>query len=389
MKLSEVKLRVAYRLDPLLKPGVRVIYVKGQFAIREYEYIDTEKKWYVHMSDKTEPLMYDEKGLIAFIDSLKRVDGGYIPKFYDDNNMVPVPEKKQVAKEVVNVQITDAKKITVEASEKPVIANDAATETAKNETEAVSKAFVHIESKKKIYITKDYKLFELKKGNRALNKVKIAKIKKDIETGCNLLADCPIVVVEHGNKLMVIDGQHRLQVCKDLESYVWYVVRSELSLLEIAKMNSNTEKWKNEDYLNCYINTGNQNYMILKKFAGKYKFPLSANLRLLRDGFDMRTSGGNDMECFKSGNFMVKKYDEAVAIAEAVLLFEYFEGHHAREFVIAVSKIMAAKLVPIKDVAAAFMANRDKLKKQGNNKDYVMALEAVYNVGKHKRVVLV
>ena len=109
---------------------------------------------------------------------------------------------------------------------------------------------MHIESTIKVYVTKDWSLFGFKEGNRPLNKSKIKKIIADINGGSNLLKYCPIIVVPSGNKLTVIDGQHRLEVAKQLKTYIYYVIHDGMSLYEIAKMNSATEKWKPKDFIN-------------------------------------------------------------------------------------------------------------------------------------------
>ena len=187
--------------------------------------------------------------------------------------------------------------------------------------------FVHVKSLVDVYVTKNYRLFEMLDGNRELNKSKIRRIKDDIGKGSNLLPYCPIIVVEKGNKLQVIDGQHRLEVAKELGDYVYYVIHKGLSLYNIAKMNSNTEKWKAKDFINCYRTGGNKNYDQLQQVMDVYGFPLSVALEMLSTGKFMK-SGGNEnlMKHFHEGKFVVKKYREAVELANTVQKFDAFPG---------------------------------------------------------------
>ena len=61
--------------------------------------------------------------------------------------------------------------------------------------------------------TSDYGKFEMAVGNRVYKASHAAKIAKSIEEN-NMLAVCPIICIQRGNRLDVIDGQHRLGACK-------------------------------------------------------------------------------------------------------------------------------------------------------------------------------
>lgn len=400
MKLSEVKARVDYRMKPLLLPGVWVIYGAAQFAIKDYEWIDSANTWYVHRSTSTSPLEYSQEAMIRFIDSLKRVDGLRIPKFMDED-LHEQPQTPKGASHHGRNHLTPALKeklvLAIDEDEEVIEVLDEIAGEDDDVSEALrpaqgdnkSKAFVHIESPVKVYVTKDYGLFDLERGNRVLNKTKIKRIEADIKAGTNLLKECPIIVVERRDKLVIVDGQHRFQVCKNIGSYVWYVVRTGLSLLEIAKMNSNTEKWTQKDYLNCYINTGNPDYATLDKFEKEYGYPLGCCAELLVKGKNISGASTAIMEQFKAGKFQVLKFDEANQIACEVEKFRDFERHKGREFVIAITKIMNAGIVPISEVVAAWQKRKDMLTYCGQYKDYIVALEAICNVGKQKRILLI
>lgn len=247
----------------------------------------------------------------------------------------------------------------------------------------------HTESMVKVFFTKDYRRFIKVKGNRMLNKKKIKRIKDDITAGLDLLRYCPIIVAEKGGQLEIIDGQHRFAVATELKSHVWYIVADELTLLEIAKMNSNTEKWKNKDFIHCYASQGNSNYTIIDEFMKKYGFPLSVTVGLLTKGSILNDGGsGAIKEDFQGGNVRVTHEAEAQKIAETVMQFEGFAAKCSRTFVVAICKILEAQKTDIQEVVGAYLANRNRLVQHGSWKDYLVNLEAIVNIGKSKRRVI-
>src|SRR4051812_23470600 len=107
---------------------------------------------------------------------------------------------------------------------------------------------IHTLSAVKVYYTKDYDRFRFVKGNRDVDHARVRKIINDIHSGLDILRYCPLLTVENGEFLEVDDGQHRLEVCKKLGSYVWYVLAEDLTIEDIARINSVTERWKTSDF---------------------------------------------------------------------------------------------------------------------------------------------
>ncbi|CAB4126454.1 ParB/Sulfiredoxin [uncultured Caudovirales phage] len=247
----------------------------------------------------------------------------------------------------------------------------------------------HTESRIKVFFTKDYDRFAKLRGNRQLNTGKINRIKKDIlEEGLDMLRYCPILVHDKNGQLEVIDGQHRLAVARQLNSPVWYILADELTLAEIAKVNSRTEKWKTQDFVNCYVEQGNEHYAILRSFQEQYQFPYNVCARLLACGNLLTDSGVANKDGFESGKFEVKEEASARAVSDKVIMFSSFPGHKSRAFIVAICKIIDAGKVKVDDVAAAYAANKDMLILQTSYKAYLQNLETIMNKGKHTRVTI-
>ncbi len=389
MNRTEIKARVQFRMAPLLHKGVRILYKNAEFSITEYDFFDSSNTYVINVSDRKDPLEFSPEEMQEFINTIRRKDGIIVPKFNEDGTILgkKPPTKKGTSKQIKEGDEEEYEDIPEEIPEiSPEEEPKSVTPTPPHKTSK----FVHIEAAGKIYVTRDYSLFSHLQGNRVLNKSKIKHILDDVNAGTNLLKYCPIIVAEENNKLKIIDGQHRLEVAKQLKSNVWYVICDQLTLYQIAKMNSNTEKWKGSDFINCYAQTGNSNYIKLKEFASVYGFPLSVNLALLSSGIKVSDTGGSKstMKAFETGMFMVRKEDEAISVAQQVSLFSDFHAYKNRNFVVAICKIIQAGKIPLDEVIKAFEKNKEELVAQANWKNYLVNLETIVNIGKSKRRVI-
>ena len=71
----------------------------------------------------------------------------------------------------------------------------------------------------KVKVTDEYNIFTFAEGNRAINPAQVKNLIKSIE---NIgLIPTPIVVNE---KMQILDGQHRVEACRQLKMPVYYIV---------------------------------------------------------------------------------------------------------------------------------------------------------------------
>lgn len=248
----------------------------------------------------------------------------------------------------------------------------------------------HTKSKITIYQTDDYSLFKLLDGNRPLNKKKIEKIIHEIETGNDILDEVPILVNENKNHLEVLDGQHRLEVAKKLKRSVHYTIKkSKMSLYNVAKVNSNTEKWTSEDFINCYSKAGNENYIKIGAFYKKYKIGVGSILSLFTYG--IQNHDGTIAELFvqfEQGAFEIKKYKEAVQFAELCKSFSAYSNWNTRAFLIAISKIIRGDKCQMDVLLKKFNDDPKQLTYHPDWKGVITNLEEIYNKGNSKRRVI-
>ncbi|HRS66305.1 MAG TPA: hypothetical protein P5519_10530 [Spirochaetia bacterium] len=249
----------------------------------------------------------------------------------------------------------------------------------------------HKVSTVQVFLTEEYNNFSMITGNRGINTGKVAKIIKEIESGNDMLQYYPIQVRVNNEKLDILDGQHRFFISKKLKRPVHYIiVHEQKQMTDIARINSNVEKWKPQDFISCYVQQNNEHYIQLQAFLSQYKINIGTSVRLLSHGTP-GTEGSEvkERERFEAGLFTVSKHNEAVTIAENAKKFAPFEYWSDRAFIIAIYRIMQAELVTIDELASTCSKYPGMLEKQHSYKAYINNLEQVFNKNKRKRTVIV
>jgi len=143
--------------------------------------------------------------------------------------------------------------------------------------------------------TKDYTIFKKNPQNRDIDRANLNAIIRSLEIK-NLLQFRPILV---DAKMMVIDGQHRLEAAKALSLEIWYEVNKESESEDIYLLNANQKVWKNSDFLNFYVNAGKDDYIKFKNFMVKYGLDFRRCFCLLSGGSKKMKSYTE----FNKGNF--------------------------------------------------------------------------------------
>src|SRR5258708_34537164 len=105
--------------------------------------------------------------------------------------------------------------------------------------------------------TRNYEMFKYLDANRdksnGLSLSHIRRLKQSIMDR-NMLELRPICVTEN---MEVIDGQHRLEVAKQLGVDIYYVVKKDFKPKDLIDLNV-AKTWSASDYLNFYCKEGNQ-----------------------------------------------------------------------------------------------------------------------------------
>lgn len=237
--------------------------------------------------------------------------------------------------------------------------------------------------------TTEYKIFKKIATNRELDKFHLFNLTKAIIKK-NLLAENPIIV---NSKMEVIDGQHRLEVAKNNNLEVYYIVSDQVMEEDIRLLNTVNRNWHLTDYLDSYIKQQKPGYLYLKDYTEKTGLSLS-NAMLILGGMKQTNLRDNYATVglrtlFKMGDFKVtqSKLGEQIAeiITDLMALCQTNE-HNDREFIRAVINIFSSQDNPDKIFTEIFKnAARSgiKINRRANITEYLRQLEDLHNFGKH------
>lgn len=231
--------------------------------------------------------------------------------------------------------------------------------------------------------TKDYRVFKYVKGNRQLNSQHVKKLAKSMKE-YNFMPWQPVLVSQEG---YVIDGQHRIAAAKALHIPVQYVTVPFFTLPMIQKINSNMKIWSLQQFTDSYIALGNQSYKLLDDFKTKHSLPLSQTANLL-SGVGITTGGGSSERSIRDGTFQVK--DGMLEKAEKFMerlseIAPYVDGSvwRTRTFLRALSYLYK-KGMKHDLLVKHLQLKGEKLHKMMDWKDYLFALQNVYNLKMRK-----
>lgn len=146
-----------------------------------------------------------------------------------------------------------------------------------------------------IYETDDYSVFNFEESNRSIRNIN--SLTENIRK--NGLQQ-PLTV---NKEMVVIDGQHRLQVLKNLGMPVQFRINENAGIHEILSMNTDTKNWTENDFIVHYAKLGFEDYQVLISLSERYQIPLSNFLR------SNLTSGD-----FKNGELKLKPVEEIIGI---------------------------------------------------------------------------
>jgi len=222
--------------------------------------------------------------------------------------------------------------------------------------------------------TNRLEIFNPIKGNRSLNKLHLRRLKKSIKDK-NLLKYQPILVDGEYN---VIDGQHRLEIAKELEIPIYYIKEDSLDIEDVRILNQNSKDWKGEDFLEGYCDLKMENYIYFRDYMKRYTIGFGHALRILSG-----RESGNTFQEFKEGKFIAshKELGEILGVSanQFITLFDFSKQ---RSFIGALG--LAYKRGADLDILFKKCAkDRGQLYKCVDAKNYLVLLEKIYN--KHSR----
>lgn len=183
----------------------------------------------------------------------------------------------------------------------------------------------------------------------------------------------------------IIDGQHRFYVCKKLGLNVYYVVVPNFTLRQVAEMNSNSSKWKDRDYLNCYVDVNLEPYKRLDEFLKEYAgVSIGVAVTLLHTGHVQAGSGSRDD--FRDGLFKANYIHEAHQLMKKVLDFQnYCESYTSRSFIKAVEELIQSPEYDHQAFLEKLQIHSLVIDQKSTHKEYLQHMEDLFNFRNSKR----
>lgn len=225
--------------------------------------------------------------------------------------------------------------------------------------------------------TNNYEMFNTLAFNRDISERHVKNLAESINRH-NWLELFPIIVDGDYN---VLDGQHRLKAAEMLDEPIYYVTFNtqdqEAAIDFIQLINSNNVNWSYEDYANCYITLGRQDYEVAKKMKDRFGVSWTSLLVLL---------GGSDntesRKRFKRGDLTISVADIEM-VKRYEMWFDLFK-ESAGDYVRRSPFLRAIKHLDREGVD--FERMREKLESSGwtfehaeNTSGYLRQMEGIYN----------
>ena len=226
-------------------------------------------------------------------------------------------------------------------------------------------------------MTTEYDIFKEMKGNRARSEKHVQNL-MDAMRENDLFT--PILVNQN---FEVIDGQHRLEARRRLGIPVPYYWTEGLGLPEVQRLNSTQKGWTNDDYLQSYIDLGNENYKQYEWFRRRYGLPHIPTIWLLHG------EAANLSKVFREGGLKVRNLERAKE--KAALLAElapHFSHWKDAPFVKAFLFCLNRTGFDFKTFLHRVKQNPTMLKPCTTIDGYMLLIEEVYNYRALKKVPL-
>lgn len=230
-----------------------------------------------------------------------------------------------------------------------------------------------------IFKTKDYNMFSHINSNRKLNSVNYGKLLRSMKEEQLII---PICVNE---KYEVIDGQHRLKVCEELNLPVYFYVLEGYTLSQMKRANLVSANWKKDDFLNAYVNEGQKDYIDFAEMKERYGLNTSDLIKIIAKikCVAATTIGIN----FEEGGLRISEEDKGKITGFLVSLqdFSFFKEYKTSKFVSAFLELYFFQGYKHEQMQTRLKTRSEVISPQITKDEYIKLLtNKVYSFGTSK-----
>lgn len=224
----------------------------------------------------------------------------------------------------------------------------------------------------KIVTSREYSRFIPNACNRPANPAHIRQIADSMKV-FGFIETYPVVVRKVGERLAILDGQHRFYAAQQLGHPIHYVVTE--SDIDAAKLNETQKPWNPRDYAGSFAQQGSVEYQTLINFAERHGLPLTAAATLLTG------KQGTAREDLRSGKLTIPSRSAAEFVAAISKAVGDAGAKFARHGLClrALRLIVDIPVFSMRQMVDRIAAHPSLLKPQVNRDGYVEMFDAVYN----------
>lgn len=165
----------------------------------------------------------------------------------------------------------------------------------------------------KIQKTTDYSKFRFSLENRDVQLSKpSSRNLRDSMNRYGWLDAFPMMCKQNGKALVIVDGQHRFSIAKEIGLPVKYVIDN--TDVDVSRINESQRSWNLHDYMNRWQKDGRTEYNSVQEFMDEYGLPIGMAINML---YGNTVTQGHAMKEFRRGNFRVRNRVRAEKIARA------------------------------------------------------------------------
>ena len=242
-------------------------------------------------------------------------------------------------------------------------------------------------SNAKLQRTKNYAMFSLSKENRPINVVNLKPAHKRLRDSMKqygFIPAFPIMVRAVGGRHLIIDGQHRFTIARELGIEVYFVtVEQDVCVSEI---NQAQATWSTADFATRWANAGLPDYQQALHYAMKFQLPVALAFAILSG----TSSTGNIEAAFRDGRYKIK--DEVRAVRSFELndrLVKANKSCKTQQLVICLWYCLHVDHFDAERLAAGAEKRPQMLQSGSNRREAVLAmLENIYNFARRQQVPL-
>jgi hypothetical protein len=197
--------------------------------------------------------------------------------------------------------------------------------------------------------TNNYDMFKNILGNRELRGNNYNRLIQSMEKKQLVI---PILCNED---MEIIDGQHRFEVCRELNLPLYYYVVDGYGIDEVKRANLVGCNWMIDDYLKLNMEVGKEPYIEFKR---------------IRDDYNISSSQLLEIFANKVIDFLDKLND-----------FDIFKEFNSYSFTKAFLKLFSLNEYDHKTMKKRLAKQSHKLNKRASYRDYLELLVSIYNFG--------